>query len=130
MSIFNNIFGGDRSSSEDSKIQWMQLTTMDQLDDIAQQSSDKPVVIFKHSTRCSISRMALRQFESEFDLHDKVTPYFLDLLSHRDISNEIARRFGVSHQSPQLLLIQNGNVIYDTSHNDIDAARLKSKLKD
>jgi bacillithiol system protein YtxJ len=50
--------------------------------------------------------MALKQFENEFDSSDKVTPYFLDLIAHRDISNEIASRFGVTHQSPQLILIK------------------------
>jgi bacillithiol system protein YtxJ len=63
--------------------------------------------------------MALKQFENEFDLTDKVTPYFLDLIAHRDISNDILR-FGVMHQSPQLLLSK-GKSVYDVSHSDIDA---------
>ena len=91
-------------------------------------SNEKPVVIFKHSTRCSISRMALKQFENEFDLEDRVDAYFLDLLEHRDISNEIANRFKVQHQSPQLLLIKDGKSVYDVSHSDIDAGELKGKL--
>ena len=72
--------------------------------------------------------MALKQFENEFDLTDKVTPYFLDLIAHRDISNDIASRFGVMHQSPQLLLIKGGKSIYDVSHSDIDAEALKGKV--
>jgi bacillithiol system protein YtxJ len=91
-------------------------------------SNEKPVVIFKHSTRCSVSRFALKQFENEFDLEDKVEAYFLDLLEHRAISNEIASRFGVYHQSPQLLLIKDGKSVYDVSHSDIDAGELKCKL--
>jgi bacillithiol system protein YtxJ len=126
MSLFNNFFGAD--SPSESKLQWNQLKSLNQLDEIIQQSAEKPVVIFKHSTRCSISRMALRQFESEFDLQDKVTAYFLDLISYRDISNEIANRFGVVHQSPQLIVIRDGKAVYDTSHGDIDAATLKSKV--
>ncbi len=91
-------------------------------------SPQQPVAIFKHSTRCSISRMALKQFENEFDLEGSVTPYYLDLLNHRDISNEIATRFQVYHQSPQLLLIKEGKSIYDASHSDIDAVELKERL--
>jgi bacillithiol system protein YtxJ len=129
MSVFNYIFGksGNQNSSE-GKINWIPLTFMGQLDEIVAFSNQKPVVIFKHSTRCSISRMALKQFENEFDLEDQVDAYYLDLLEHRDISNEIASRFGVYHQSPQLLLIKEGKSVYDVSHNDIDAEELKGKL--
>ena len=69
--------------------------------------------------------MTLKQFENEFDLEDKVTPYFLDLLEHRAVSDAVASRFGVEHQSPQLLLISNGKTIFDASHGDINAEDLK-----
>ncbi|NGY37078.1 bacillithiol system redox-active protein YtxJ [Flavobacterium sp. XN-5] len=130
MSFFKNIFSGssDNQNESTSKIAWNALTDLEQLNEIVSLSNDKPVVIFKHSTRCSISRMALKQFENEFDLSDKVTPYFLDLIAHRDVSNDIASRFGVMHQSPQLLLIKGGKSVYDVSHSDIDADALKGKV--
>lgn len=129
MSIFNSIFGSsENQKSSKSKINWIDLTDLGQLDEIVLASSEKPVVIFKHSTRCIVSKMALKQFENEFDLEDKVDAYFLDLIEHRDISNEITSRFGVYHQSPQLLLIKAGKSVYDVSHSDIDAAKLKEKL--
>ena len=128
MSIFNSIFGTSENNSNPSKINWVPLTDLGQLNEISQLSFEKPVVIFKHSTRCSISRMALKQFENEFDLSDKVTPYFLDLITFRSISNEIASRFEVVHQSPQLLLIIGGKSVYDVSHSSIDADELKSKI--
>jgi bacillithiol system protein YtxJ len=129
MSVFNYIFGksGNQNSSE-SKVNWIPLTFMGQLDEIVAFSSQKPVVIFKHSTRCSISRMALKQFENEYNLGDTADAYYLDLLEHRDISNEIASRFVVYHQSPQLLLIKDGKSVYDVSHSDIDAQELKGKI--
>ena len=127
MSIFNNMFGNERKS-QDSKINWQYLTDVDQLENVAENSNDKPAIIFKHSTRCNISRMALRNFENEFDLNDKVTPYFLDLLENRNISNEIAQRFNVVHHSPQLLLIKNGKSVYDVSHDAIDVEQLKKQL--
>ena len=128
MSIFNSIFGTSENNSNPSKINWVPLTDLGQLNEISQLSHEQPVIIFKHSTRCSISRMALKQFENEFDLLDKVTPYFLDLITFRDISNEIASRFEVVHQSPQLLLIIGGKSVYDVSHSSIDADELKSKI--
>jgi bacillithiol system protein YtxJ len=127
MSIFSNIFGSSESeNTTNGKTKWIPLTNVEQLDDIVTQSNQKPVVIFKHSTRCSISRFALKQFEKEFDFG--VESYFLDLLEHRDISNEIATRFNVFHQSPQLLLIKDGKSIYDVSHDAIDAGLLKTKI--
>ena len=107
---------------------WNELTSMDQLELLEIQSQTQPVLIFKHSTRCSISRFALKQFESEFDLHDKIAPYYLDLLNHRDISNEIAFQFNVQHQSPQILLLKDRVVVYHTSHENIDATELKKYI--
>lgn len=125
MSLFKNIFGSSEEENQSSKIGWRQLTDLGQLNEIVDLSNEKAVLIFKHSTRCSISRFALKQFENEFDLEEKITPYFLDLLNHRDVSNEIANRFEVEHQSPQLLLIKNGKAIFATSHSDIDAKFLE-----
>lgn len=129
MSFFKNIFGSSENQNESNiKMDWEPLNHITQLDEIVTLSKEKPVAIFKHSTRCSISRMALKQFENEFDFPEKVTPYFLDLIAFRDISNDIASRFGVQHQSPQLILIKNGKAIYTTSHSDIDAGALKTKV--
>ena len=129
MSIFNTFFGSSEQGDTPSKISWIPLTDLGQLNEISLLSDEKPVVIFKHSTRCSISRMALKQFENEYDLSDnEVTTYFLDLIAFRDISNEIASRFEVVHQSPQLLLIVGGKSVYDVSHSAIDADELKSKI--
>ena len=129
MSVFSNLFGNsDKQDNSKSKINWIPLTDLGQLNEIITLSNEKPLVIFKHSTRCIVSRTALKQFENEYDLDDQVDAYFLDLLEHRDISNEIASRFGVYHQSPQLLLIKNGKSVYDVSHSDIDVGELKGKL--
>lgn len=125
MSFLNNIFSASEENKPVSKVGWRQLTDLGQLNEILVESADKPVIIFKHSTRCSVSRMVLKQFENEFNLHEKITPYFLDLLEHRDISNEIASRFGVFHQSPQLIVIKDGNAIFNDSHESIDAGKLE-----
>ncbi|MBK0368342.1 bacillithiol system redox-active protein YtxJ [Flavobacterium agrisoli] len=129
MSFFSSLFGNsDSENSNESKINWIPLINLSQLDDIENISNVKPILIFKHSTRCSISRMALKQFEREYDLDESVDAFFLDLLEHRDISNEIAARFNVIHQSPQILLIQNKKAVYNASHSDINAENLKTKI--
>jgi bacillithiol system protein YtxJ len=129
MSLFSSVFGkSENQNSSTTKINWIPLTDIGQLDAIVLSSIEKPVVIFKHSTRCSVSRMALKQFENEFELEEKVDAYFLDLIEYRTVSNEIASRFDVFHQSPQLLLIKNGKSIYDVSHNEISAGDLISKI--
>jgi bacillithiol system protein YtxJ len=124
MSFLDKFFGSSDEVNQSSKIEWKQLNNLDQLDEIVELSNEKAVLIFKHSTRCSISRYALKQFENEFDLEEKITPYFLDLLNHREISNAIAERFGVMHQSPQIIVIKGEKAIYDTSHEGIDAKKL------
>jgi bacillithiol system protein YtxJ len=129
MSFLSSLFGdSDQNKPSETKINWIPLTSLEQLDQIEAESKYKQILIFKHSTRCSISKMALKQFEREYDLDDKVKAYFLDLIAHRDVSNEIASRFNVTHQSPQLLLIKDGKSIYNVSHSDIDAEALKSKV--
>ena len=129
MGLFSNVFGSSENQNKSNgTVNWIPLTDLSQLDEIVTLSDNKPIVIFKHSTRCSVSRFALKQFESEYDLTDRVDAYFLDLLEYRVISNEIASRFGVYHQSPQLLLIKEGKSVYDVSHSDINAMELKGKL--
>lgn len=134
MSFFNKIFSNnDNSVNKDnssSKIKWKSLTELNELDAVTEFSFKKPVFIFKHSTRCGISRMVLKQFEKLYDIEkEKAEGYYLDLLEYRPISNEIALRFGITHQSPQLILIKNGEAIYDASHQDIDAESLKKKIE-
>lgn len=86
-------------------------------------------LIFKHSTRCSISRMALKRVESDEQLSENpVDYYYLDLLKHRDLSNEIAKAFSVEHQSPQVLIIQNGKCVYSATHSAIQAEEILEHL--
>lgn len=97
---------------------WIPLTKEEQLADIAEKSKQIPQVIFKHSTRCSISSVAKSRLE-------KGTPpanidfYYLDLIAYRKISDAIAKKFDVYHESPQVLLISNGECVYDESHMGI-----------
>lgn len=128
MSIFNNLFGNTEQGNV-SKIEWRKVTDLGQLNEMTELSFEKPVLIFKHSTRCSISRFALKQFENGYDFsNEELQPYFLDLLEYRSISNEVASRFDVFHQSPQILIIKDGKSIYDESHDSISVSGVKSIL--
>jgi bacillithiol system protein YtxJ len=129
MSIIKSIFGSTDSKVEKNSINWFNLEDEKQLDDILIESKLKTVVIFKHSTRCSVSHFALKQFNKEFDIpSEDISPYFLDLIKFREISNKIATIFNVSHQSPQLLVIKNGACVFHTSHSEIDATVLKGHI--
>ena len=97
---------------------WIQLTTETQLEQIIANSARKPQVIFKHSTRCSISAMAKNRLERNFQ-PAAIDFYFLDLLAHRPLSHQVAAVFKVPHESPQILLIKDGQCIYDESHSGI-----------
>jgi bacillithiol system protein YtxJ len=110
-------------------INWTILNNMAQLDHIMQQSHQVPCLIFKHSTRCSVSTMAKNRLENKWQFDKtEIEPYFLDLLQYRPISNQIAAQFAVEHQSPQILLVVNGKCIYDESHNAISVADIADTL--
>jgi bacillithiol system protein YtxJ len=99
-------------------MQWIPLNDLSQLDQIQQTSYTIPQVIFKHSTTCSISQMAFARIERS-EAPDTIQFYYLDLLNFRSISNAIAEKFSVSHESPQILLIKNGECTFDESHGGI-----------
>ena len=106
---------------------WQAINAVEQLEQIKAASFHTPQVIFKHSTTCSISRMALDRFERA-ESPENVDFHYLDLLNYRAISNEIATFFQVHHESPQFLLIKDGECIYDESHYGIMMDELKSFL--
>ena len=108
-------------------MKWIPLITSDQLDTISQKSNNTPQVIFKHSTRCSISSMALNRLERE-SAPDQADFYFLDLIQNRALSNEVAEKFEVHHESPQILLIKNRACVYDESHQGISMQEIAEQL--
>jgi bacillithiol system protein YtxJ len=125
MGLFKGMFGKSEQQSN-SKLQWNYLVSIEDLNAAEQVSHEKTVLLFKHSTCCSISRFVVKQFENTFDIsEDTMEIYFLDLIEYRSISNEIASCFGVVHQSPQMIVLKNGKAVYDASHESIDAKSLE-----
>ena len=123
MGLFS--FGGKKEGVE--PIKWVQLTSESQLDELIKESNLQPVMFFKHSTRCSISSMALSRLENNWNLTD-VTPVYLDLLTYRPISNKLAEVFAVDHQSPQVILVKDGMSVIDLSHSQITVDAIKPYL--
>ncbi|MBD0822967.1 bacillithiol system redox-active protein YtxJ [Aestuariibaculum marinum] len=129
MGIFNKFLKHSTDKKEEKTLQWIDLEGIEQLQGIAEKSSEKPQIIFKHSTRCGISRMVKNQFETDYQIsEDQADLYYLDLLNYREISNEIAQKFGVYHESPQLLVIKNGVVSVHDSHGGINDLELEKYL--
>jgi len=97
---------------------WKTLQEIAQLEEIIANSFQKPQVIFKHSTRCSISDVAKARLERNA-FPDNIDFYYLDLIAYRSVSNHIAETMQVQHESPQILLIKNGKCTYHESHMSI-----------
>ncbi|MFT3904103.1 MAG: bacillithiol system redox-active protein YtxJ [Niabella sp.] len=97
---------------------WKSLTTTSQLEQLNTESAKRPQVIFKHSTRCSISSMIQNRLTKQA-LPEDIDFYYLDLIAYRPISNLIAEQYGVHHESPQVLVIKNGKCVFHESHHAI-----------
>ena len=127
MGLINKLFGGSAEPNEEKVLPWIPLSELSQLDTITEKSATKTQVVFKHSTRCGISRMVMNQFVEAYNLTENdLDLYYLDLLNYREVSNEVGYKFQVIHQSPQLLVIKNGVVVAHDSHgaiNEIDLNR-------
>ncbi len=97
---------------------WINLNDEGLLNEIKVKSAGKPQLIFKHSTRCSISSMAKNRLDRA-EQPEGIDFYYLDLIANRNLSNKVAEVFDVEHESPQVLLIKNGSCVYDESHMGI-----------
>lgn len=109
---------------------WNKLEHISQIEQIKAESINQPVIIFKHSTRCSISAMVWDRLKRNWKSEDnkRLTPYYLDLIKYRDLSNFIAKEFGVYHESPQVIIVKDGQATYDISHMGINYQEILDQL--
>lgn len=105
-------------------VNWQHISSEIELSELL--SNGEPIVLFKHSERCSVSRMAKRQFEAEYDAGIPV--YLVNVIEERPISNQITQITLITHQSPQVLVIKNGRCVYHTSHDHINAEEIIKQL--
>lgn len=120
MGIFDSVFGKkEKTVKKKNELPWIQLESMDQLEAIAGNSKNKTQVVYKHSSTCGISRMVLGMFTDRYDTDLDIDLYFLTIQNHRDVSNAIEEKFAVRHESPQLLVVKNEEVVFHTSHGAI-----------
>ena len=129
MGLFNKLFGNSEEQKNEKNLSWIDLTEIDQLQTIKKLSFNKTQIIFKHSIRCSISRMVKNQFVEDYALNEQDADlYYLDLINNRTVSNAVEDLFKVVHESPQVLVIKNGVVVAHDSHGAINDLDLKSFL--
>lgn len=107
---------------------WQELTSEDQLSEILEKSKERTQVIFKHSTRCSISKTVWNRMERTDLLMETADYYYLDLIAYRAISNKVAEVLDVPHESPQVLVIKDGKAVYNADHFEIEAEELAGQL--
>lgn len=132
MNFIKKIVNSSRSPKEakDSYTPWIPLISLSQLEEIKEQSKSEVIAIFKHSTRCGISRMVLKQFENSFSEEMKnFKIYYLDLLRYRVVSDEVAATFQIVHQSPQILIIKDQLAIAHASHYEITQINMQELLE-
>ncbi|KFF74678.1 general stress protein [Chryseobacterium sp. P1-3] len=124
MSFFDKIFGG-KNESPDQKSFWKKIESEEDLEKAIESSYHHKIAIFKHSTSCFISRTVLKNFEREVESsNQKVELYYLDLLAYRSISNKISADLDIRHESPQLIVIENGKPVNSASHQDISLSQI------
>lgn len=129
MGLINRLFGSTTEALETDKFPWIPLTNSEQLEDLEVHSKNKIQVIFKYSTRCGINRIVMKEFEKAYKSSEQDFDfYYLDILSFRSVSNTIATRFDVVHESPQVLVIKNGVVVSHASHSAINQLDLNAIL--
>ena len=109
---------------------WIELTDLNQLDEVEAQSASKPVLIFKHSSTCSLSRTALDRLQRRWNTAEasEVPVYFLNIQANRKVSDAIAERFSVRHESPQAIVLRNATVVYDQSHLGINYEEIQKHV--
>lgn len=131
MTLLRKMFGGAKKASkaEEKALPWKQLDNLELLETIEEESSTRPQLIFKHSTTCGISGMVLRMITNSWQVEEGLADlHFLDLHAYREVSNEVAIKFQVIHQSPQLLVIKNGQTTFHASHGAITDVDLNTLL--
>lgn len=129
MGLFNSVFSNSNNQSLQEAINWINLTNLDEITDIKTLSISESIFIFKHSTRCGISRMVKKQFEKLLlPNKNNIKVYYLDLLKYRNVSDAVSEVFQVRHQSPQLLIIRNEVAVKHASHYDITTISINKYL--
>jgi bacillithiol system protein YtxJ len=132
MNVFKTWFGlpDEAASAEQPGFPWIYLHALSDIDAIDERRAKKLQMLFKHSTSCGLSGMMLRRFEQQWEgMGDQMDFCFLDVISHRELSREVARRYQVLHQSPQLLILNQGGLLRHASHGEIGGISLEDILK-
>lgn len=116
--------------SQTTQTDWIALNSEDQIDKIISDSEQRPQIIYKHSTLCPVSAQAYRRLKLvDADVSQSADIYYLDVIAARPVSNAVAERFRIQHESPQILLIRNGRLVWDESHYGIQGDAILEALQ-
>ena len=129
MGIFDKLFGNKTTTPihNSTELEWFNLGSIEDLNAALEFSKEQTILLFKHSTRCSISSSALNKLKRNWKGEEvSIKPFYLDLINYRDVSSEIANKLKVEHQSPQMIIVKNGIAIFNSSHMDIDFNDVKT----
>lgn len=120
MGLFNSV--KNAFSGSDTSDIWEMISDPSQVDPIIEASKEKPQLIYKHSHRCSVCFAAKGALEQASDtVLQHADMHFVNVVRSRDASNKIASELDIRHQSPQAILVDNGEVVWHGSHGSIDA---------
>ncbi|HET8864905.1 MAG TPA: bacillithiol system redox-active protein YtxJ [Gracilimonas sp.] len=123
----NRIFGMDNDGGSD--LDWKKVSSKENLSEIIKASGQKPQVIYKHSTRCATSFFALKNIQGlSEETKEKAEFYIVDVIKQRELSYFIAERFGIKHESPQVFILRNGDVLWNGSHHEVNAESLQTYI--
>ncbi|NJL14978.1 MAG: bacillithiol system redox-active protein YtxJ [Microscillaceae bacterium] len=128
--MFKNLFGSGSEKKSTKSIPWETLQTAAQFGELISSSQKQPVLIFKHSTRCAVSVSVLARLEQSWEAEEMkgIKPYFLDLIRFREVSDLVAEKLKILHESPQVILVLNGEAFYEDSHYGILYEEIKAAL--
>lgn len=111
--------------------EWVKTDNSLDIDQLMEESKKTPILLFKHSTTCGISAASKAGLEENYEKYLNNTYfYYIDLLKYRKLSDKVAEELGVLHQSPQIILLMNGEVKFHTSHQGINSELIESKIKE
>jgi bacillithiol system protein YtxJ len=131
MGIFDTVKEAFSSSGRAHTDYWNDLDDTSQIEAIISASEYHPQLIYKHSSRCSVCFFAKKQIEDiPEDLREQVDLHFIDVISWREVSNTIAKEFSIKHESPQLLVLCDGEVVWSGSHRSIQSDTITDKLQE
>lgn len=130
MGLFDNIRSIWNSSSDpDTAMDWKQVLREEDVDELLDRSAEKAQILYKHSNRCATCFFAKKNIENiGSELKNKAEYHLIDVIGQRSLSLHIQDKLGIQHESPQMFIIDKGQVVWSGSHHQVTAEPIKTHL--